>query len=161
DAETRFRRERSLPARYVVYVGARKRHKNLEFLLHAWATLHAGERPPLVLSGAAWAASDPLARLAVRLRIEEGIRLAGRLLSDAELSCLYSSATLLVQPSLAEGFGLPPLEAMACGTPVLASDAGSLPEVLGDAAVLLPPTDPGAWAAEITRLLTDEATRAR
>src|SRR5207247_3696760 len=130
-AETRFRAERSLPARYVLYVGARKRHKNLELLLCAWATLHAGERPPLVFAGPPWLAHDPLARLAKELGVSASVRFAGDLPGDDALSCLYSGAALLIQPSLAEGFGLPPLEAMACGTPVLASDAGSLPEVLG------------------------------
>src|SRR5262249_58185351 len=66
---------------------------------------------------------------------------------------------LYVQPSLVEGFGLPPLEAMACGVPVLASDGGSLPETLGDAAVMLPPRDPEAWAEAIRGLLRDEGRR--
>jgi len=153
---SRFRAARGLPGDYVLYVGARKRHKNLELLLRAWATMHAGERPPLVLSGKAF---EPLARLAALLRVGESLHFARELHGEAELSCLYSGASLLVQPSLAEGFGLPPLEAMACGTPVLASDAGSLPEVLGDAAVLLPPREPAAWAAEIVRLLSDQAAR--
>ena len=159
-SETRFRAERGLPARYVLYVGARKRHKNLELLLHAWAALSPAERPPLVLSGPPWAGSEPLARLAERLRVGDGIRFAGDLADERELSCLYSGAALLVQPSLAEGFGLPPLEAMACGAVVLSSDAGSLPEVLGDAAVLLPPRDPAAWAARVLELLSDDAKRA-
>ena len=144
----------------MLYVGARKRHKNLELLLHAWAALSPAERPPLVLSGPPWAGSEPLARLAERLRVGDGIRFAGDLADERELSCLYSGAALLVQPSLAEGFGLPPLEAMACGAVVLSSDAGSLPEVLGDAAVLLPPRDPAAWAARVLELLGDDAKRA-
>jgi len=85
-------------------------------------------------------------------------------IDDAALSCLYAGASLYLQPSLAEGFGLPPLEAMACGTPVISSHAGSLPEVLGDAAVLLPPGGPDApeqWAGAIVRLLGDDAERAR
>jgi len=160
DAAERFLGERSLPGRYVLYVGARKRHKNLELLLRAWACMRAEDRPLLVLSGRAWAASDRLASLARDLRLAESIRFSGALSDEHQLSCLYSGAALLVQPSLAEGFGLPPLEAMACGTPVLASDAGSLPEVLGDAAVHLPPRDPPAWAAEVSRLMRDEAARA-
>jgi alpha-1,3-rhamnosyl/mannosyltransferase len=78
---------------------------------------------------------------------------------EIALACLYSGAALLVQPSLAEGFGLPPLEAMACGVPVLSSDAGSLPEVLGDAAVYRPPADPAAWAAAVLELLADGERR--
>jgi alpha-1,3-rhamnosyl/mannosyltransferase len=162
DAEetTRFRAARALPAGYVLYVGARKRHKNLELLLHAWATMSAAGRPPLVFSGRAWAKTEPLAVLADSLGVAGSVRFAGELRDEQELSCLYSGASLLVQPSLAEGFGLPPLEAMACDVPVLASDAGSLPEVLGDAAEQLPPREPAAWAAAVTRLLSDTAGRA-
>jgi glycosyltransferase involved in cell wall biosynthesis len=156
----RFRAERILPAGYVLYVGARKRHKNLELLLRAWAAMHPAERPPLVLSGVAWTSDDPLAAQAHTLGVAGGIRFAGGLSNEHELSCLYTGASLLVQPSLAEGFGLPPLEAMACGVPVLSSDAGSLSEVLGDAAELLPPREPAAWAAAVQRLLADRLLRA-
>jgi len=155
----RFRAERGLPADHVLYVGARKRHKNLELLLRAWAALPAGERPPLVFSGAAWEPDDALAALARQLGVDGCVHFSGALADERELSCLYSGAALLVQPSLAEGFGLPPLEAMACGVPVLASDAGSLPEVLGDAAEQLPPHGPEAWAAAVRRLLGDRAAR--
>jgi glycosyltransferase involved in cell wall biosynthesis len=155
-----FLAERRLPIDHVLYVGARKGHKNLELLLRAWAAMPANERPPLVLSGSAWTASEPLAALADSLGVADSIRFAGELRDEWELSCLYSGASLLVQPSLAEGFGLPPLEAMACGVPVLASDAGSLPEVLGDAAELLPPREPAAWATAVLGLLSDVARRA-
>lgn len=155
-----FRSDRALPADYVLYVGARKRHKNLELLLRVWSMLSPGERPPLVLSGARWATDDPLARLARTLGVEPSLAFAGDVPDDRTLSCLYSGAALVVQPSLLEGFGLPPLEAMACGAPVIASDAGSLPEVLGEAAVLLSPHDPEAWAHAVPRLLRDPAERA-
>jgi glycosyltransferase involved in cell wall biosynthesis len=156
-----FRSERALPVDYVLYVGARKRHKNLELLLRAWSVMAPGDRPPLVFSGAAWSPDDPLARLAHTLGVAASVRFAGDVPDDRTLACLYSGAALVVQPSLLEGFGLPPLEAMACGAPVLSSDAGSLPEVLGDAAVLLPPRDPEAWAHTTLRLLGDTAGRAR
>jgi alpha-1,3-rhamnosyl/mannosyltransferase len=84
---------------------------------------------------------------------------AGETRDDETLRRLYTGAALYVQPSLSEGFGLPPLEAMACGTPVLSSDAGSLPEVLGAAAELLAPRGPEAWAAAVTALLGDTARR--
>src|SRR5262249_26539182 len=143
----RFRAERGLPAEYVLYVGARKRHQNLALLLRAWAAMPARERPPLVLSRAPSTPADPLAVLARDLGAAGPVPSAGPLPAGPPLACLSSGAALLVQPSLAEGFGLPPLEAMACGVPVLASDAGSLPEVLDGAAELLPPHDPEAWAA--------------
>jgi len=151
----RFCEERGLPQGYLLYVGARKGHKNLGLLLRASAAMRASERPPLVLSGRAWTGDDPLAVLAASLGVTDAIWFAGDLRDDVELSCLYSGASLLLQPSLAEGFGLPPLEAMACGVPVLASDAGSLPEVLGDAAEFLPPREPAGWAATSERLLDD------
>lgn len=155
-----FRHARALPADYLLYVGARKAHKNLPLLLEALARIAPGSRPPLVLSGSAWAGGDPLARLADRLGLGGSIRFAGALGDEEALACLYSGAALYVQPALVEGFGLPPLEAMACGTPVLCSSGGALPETVGDAAALLPPLDPDAWAQEIVALLGDAGRRA-
>lgn len=159
-ATAAFLAARGLPREYVLYVGARKRHKNLELLLRAWAAMPPGERPPLVLSGGPWAADDPHARLAASLGVAKHVRFAGPAGGDAELSALYAGAALYAHPALCEGFGLPPLEAMACGAPVLSSDAGSLPEVVGDAAEVLPPREPEAWAAAIARLLGDGGRRA-
>jgi Glycosyltransferase len=80
--------------------------------------------------------------------------------AEADLPALYSDALIFVYPSRYEGFGLPPLEAMACGAAVICSRAGSLPEVVGDAALLIDPDDPGALAAAIDRVLADTALRA-
>ncbi len=154
-----FRAARALPAGYLLYVGARKPHKNLPVLLEALARIPIASRPPLVLSGPAWSPDEPLARLAGRLDLAATVHFAGPLRDEGDLARLYSGAALYVQPSLAEGFGLPPLEAMACGTPVLASDAGALPETLGAAAASLPPGDPQAWSVAITALLADTARR--
>jgi glycosyltransferase involved in cell wall biosynthesis len=154
------RRERSLPSGYLLYVGARKRHKNLSLLLEALARMPVTERPPLVLSGGAWRADETLARRAERLGLGGDIHFAGDLRDERVLACVYSGAALYVQPALTEGFGLPPLEAMACGTPVLCSTGGALPETVGAAAELLPPSDPGAWAAAIATLLGDAGRRA-
>jgi glycosyltransferase involved in cell wall biosynthesis len=155
-----FRHARALPADYLLYVGARKPHKNLPLLLEALARLAPAARPPLVLSGPPWACDQPLARLAERLGVRESVRFAGALDGDDDLACLYSGAALYVQPALVEGFGLPPLEAMACGTPVLSSTGGALPETVGDAAALLPPAGADAWAHGIAALLGDGARRA-
>ncbi len=155
-----FRRERALPADYLLYVGARKRHKNLSLLLAALASLPAGERPPLVLSGPPWPGSEPLARLASGLGLDRAVHFAGDLGDERGLACLYSGAALYVHPALDEGFGLPPLEAMACGTPVLSSTGGALPESVGEAGALLPPADPEAWGQAIATLLRDAARRA-
>ena len=154
-----FRTRHQLPRDYVLYVGARKRHKNLELLIDAFGAIPERERPPLVLSGAPWEYDHPLARRARERRVERAIGFAPGITDDRELAMLYAAATLYVQPSLAEGFGLPPLEALACGTPVLSSDADSLPEVLGDAARLLPPRDPEAWAGAIGEMLADASGR--
>jgi glycosyltransferase involved in cell wall biosynthesis len=80
-------------------------------------------------------------------------------IAEEDVAALYSLATVFAYPSLWEGFGLPVLEAMACGTPVLTSDVSSLPEVAGDAALLVPPTDVEAIADGLTRLLDDAALR--
>ena len=157
-----FRAARDLPRDYLLYVGARKRHKNLALIIDALARIPEGSRPPLVLSGPPLAADDPLLRQAQERRVDLWLHTSGLVHDDADLACLYGGGALYVQPSLAEGFGLPPLEAMACGVPVVSSNAGSLPEVLGEAAILLPPTGPDApeaWAGTIVRLLGDERTR--
>lgn len=159
DAVDAFRAARGLPDSYLLYVGARKRHKNVETLLRALGCLDERSRPPLVFSGAPFRPGDPLARLAREADAERAIHFAGPLASDEELALLYSGAALYVQPSLDEGFGLPPLEAMACGVPVVSSPAGALRETLADAAVLVPPDRPDAWAETIRALLCDLTRR--
>jgi len=154
-----FLRERKLPSAYLLYVGARKKHKNLALVIDAMGRLPRSERLPLVLSGPAWRLSHPLAQRAQRAGISSCIHFTGPLHDDEDLALLYSGAALYLQPSLDEGFGLPPLEAMACGTPVLSSSAGALRETLGDAAVLLPPSEPEAWAESMTELLNNSVRR--
>lgn len=153
-----FRAARGLPSGYVLYVGARKPHKNLPLLLEAVGRIEGSRRPPLVLSGDRWHSDSPLAGLAARLGLEPIF--AGDLRDDESLSCLYGGAALYAHPALTEGFGLPPLEAMACGAPVLSSNGGALAETVGDAAAVLPPRDPDRWAAEIEALLSDSSRRA-
>jgi glycosyltransferase involved in cell wall biosynthesis len=153
-----FLRDRKLPSAYFLYVGARKKHKNLALLIDALERLPRSDRLPLVLSGPAWKMTHPLAQRAQRAGVSSCIHFAGAL-QDDDLALLYSGAALYVQPSLDEGFGLPPLEAMACGTPVLSSSAGALRETLGDAAVLLPPSEPEIWAETMTELLQNSLRR--
>jgi glycosyltransferase involved in cell wall biosynthesis len=119
----------------------------------------AGRRAAtLVLAGApGWRAEAELARIAE-------LRRAGKIVwfdhpSDDQLHLLYNAASLLVVPSHYEGFGLTAIEGMACGTPVLASDRASLPEVVGEAGVLLPPDDEAAWATALRDLADDRARR--
>ena len=95
----------------------------------------------------------------MRLGIAEQVRFLGRLPIE-EVAALYNAASAFVYPSLYEGFGLPPLEALACGTPTLVSNVSSLPEVVGTAALLVDPTDVPAMATELIRLVSDDDTRA-
>ncbi len=155
-----FRTAQRLPRGFVLYVGARKPHKNLGLVLEALAAMPPASRPLWVLAGPPWTPDHALARQATALGVAHRVGFCEVARDDRALSCLYAAADLYVQPSLAEGFGLPPLEAMACGTPVLSSNTTALPETVGAAAVLLPPEGAERWAAEITALLSDSTRRA-
>jgi glycosyltransferase involved in cell wall biosynthesis len=159
---TAGQRERyGLGARYALYVGNFLPHKNLPRLLRAWAALPLPLRAThrLVLAGGDRAGRPALAALAASLGLDGAVVFAG-LVADEDLPAVYGGAAALVQPSLEEGFGLPALEAMACGTPVIAARRGALPEVVGDAGVLVDPEDETAVAAALARVLGDEGTRA-
>jgi glycosyltransferase involved in cell wall biosynthesis len=154
-------------ARYLLYVGGLSPHKNLPRLIEAFAAAtSAPERTAwkLVLIGDVgdvFYTHVPELRAAVaRLGLGGRVLLPG-FVPDAELVHVYNRAYALVQPSLLEGFGLPPVEAMACGTPVLFSRAGSLPEVVGGAGLDFDPTDVGEMVRAIERLLDDPALRNR
>jgi glycosyltransferase involved in cell wall biosynthesis len=118
-----------------------------------------GPAPQLVLAGNEGPLSKALRREAARLGVAGRVRFVGYV-GDADLSALYTGATALVFPSLYEGFGLPPLEAMACGAPVIASKAPAMTEVLGQAAIFVPLRDPEAIAREASHLLTNQSERA-
>ncbi len=156
-AKVRARYE--LPEQYLLYVGTIEPRKNLTRLLHAWEPLYlAGESPPLVLVGKrGWLEDDFLAALEAS-PAREGVIRTGYA-RDVDLPVLYAAATAFVFPSLYEGFGLPPLEAMACGTPVACSNTSSLPEVVGDAALCFDPHDTDAIRDTLQRLLRDVALR--
>jgi glycosyltransferase involved in cell wall biosynthesis len=149
-----------LPARFILFVGTIEPRKNLRTLLEAYAALrpNAPEVGLVIAGGKGWLFADFFDQLRA-LGLESQVRLTG-FVPDDDLPALLSAAEAFVYPSVYEGFGLPPLEAMACGTPVLCSDASSLPEVVGQAGLLLPPTDAAAWAAALQRILSDAALRA-
>jgi glycosyltransferase involved in cell wall biosynthesis len=133
-------------------------YKNVEGTLHILARLRAaGRRAVLVRAGRPLDAAQQ--RLAASLGLGDAVRDLGRV-SDARLIELYNAADLLLFPSHYEGFGWPPLEAMACGTPVVISEAPALLEVCGDAALHAPAADSDALAAAAARLLDDSALRA-
>ncbi len=155
---------RGLPRRFILYLGTLQPRKNLETLIRAYARWRqqasaAAHDIALVLAGARGWFFAHLFRLVDELGLREHVHFPGYVPSD-ELPLWYNAATLFAYPSLFEGFGLPVLEAMACGTPVLVASTSSLPEIVGGAGVLLPPTDVEAWAEALTSLLHDDERRA-
>jgi glycosyltransferase involved in cell wall biosynthesis len=150
--KARVREHYDLPREYVLSVGINKPHKNIPALLDAWQSLGETQRT-LVIAGA-WDARYA----SVASRQSSAARFIPNV-DDRDLPALYAGAAVFVFPSLYEGFGLPPLEAMACGAPVVCSNAASLPEVVGDAALLVSPRDVSAIADAIQRVLTDAALR--
>jgi len=161
-ADARIMAELGLPLGAVLFVAALRRHKNWETLLRAWAGLPAELRRahPLILAGDAHRARGVPEKLARTLGVQADLHLPGRVPEDA-LATLYRSAAVFVFPSFAEGFGLPPLEAMASGTCVLSSDRTSLPEVLGDACEYFDPSSVAALAQRLRDVLEDSKRRAQ
>jgi glycosyltransferase involved in cell wall biosynthesis len=155
------RRRYDLPERFVLFLGALEPRKNLPRLLEAFAALTPAERRglQLVVAGAQGWLNEAVHERVQKLGLDASVRFAGYI-EPADLAALYSLATVFAYPSLWEGFGLPVVEAMACGTPVLTSNVSSLPEVAGDAAVLVPPADVDAIAAGLHRLAEDDTLRA-
>ena len=149
------------PDEYVLHVGTLEPRKNLRRLIEAYALLlkEASEPvPELVLAGAGGWNYQEILVLIEALALQDKVRCVGRLPAEM-LPALYSGARVFVYPSLYEGFGLPPLEAMACGTPVVTSNTSSLPEVVGNAGVTVSPTDTVALAEALAGLLFDSERR--
>lgn len=150
-----------LTGQYLLFVGNPKPHKNLDRVLEAYARVHersGGEPPPLVCVGAREAEIFKLRRQAERLGLGERVRFLG-FVEDAVLPALYQGATLLLYPTLYEGFGLPVAEAMASGTPVVTSSTSALEEIGRGAAELVDPLDVEALAGAILRLLANAGAR--
>jgi glycosyltransferase involved in cell wall biosynthesis len=145
---------------FVLYAGNVKPHKNLERLIEAFHLLRKGglTHLKLVLLGEDISKYTALRRAVHAHQLHSHVRFLGHQ-SEETLQVMYRLASVFAFPSLYEGFGLPPLEAMASGTPVVASNASSLPEVVGDAAVLVEPRDPQAIADGIRRVLCDADLR--
>ena len=144
---------------YIFTVGTIQPRKNYQMLIRAFRPVAAQYPHNLVISGGkGWLYEEMLAEL-TRQGLNGRVHFTG-FVDDADLPTLYSGAELFVFPSLYEGFGLPLLEAMACGAPVISSDASSLPEVAGDTAVLLSPRDQAAWTDAMLELLAHPGKRA-
>ncbi|HEX7593459.1 MAG TPA: glycosyltransferase family 1 protein [Anaerolineae bacterium] len=158
----RVRAKYALPDEYVLSVGINKPHKNIAALIEAWQSLGDLSRT-LVIAGARDAQSAQQAAVENRkpvLSEAEGSRIQFiHNVDDRDLPALYSGAAVFVMPSLYEGFGLPTLEAMACGAPVICSNTSSLPEVVDDAALLIDPHSVDEMAVAIERVLSDAALR--
>ena len=156
-----------LPERFMLYLGGTDPRKNTDVLLNALRVLRdRGQRVmPLALVAsrrssarhAAWEACDPRAN-ATRLGVTEQVQFLDWI-DEVDKPALYAAARAFVFPSRYEGFGLPPLEAMAAGTPVLCSSASSLPEVVGNAGLLLNPDDAESWADALVRIDEDASLR--
>ncbi|MFQ5791308.1 MAG: glycosyltransferase family 4 protein [Acidobacteriota bacterium] len=149
-----------LASPYILYLGNFKPHKNLPRLLRAYAGLPEPLKATyqLVLAGGNGDHRPVLESLARRLDVADRVLFAGRI-EDTDLPAVYGESALFVLPSLDEGFGLPALEAMACGAPVVASDRAALPEVVGDAALLVDPEDEATITTAMTRALTTDRIR--
>ena len=159
-------RRYSLPERYVLYLGGFDVRKNVATALgtYCWAGPAIGEECPLVIAGRLPKRDTPFAPDPRRLAREQGVdeqcvRFIG-FVDEADKPALYRGAVAFIFPSRYEGFGLPVLEALACGTPVVGSDAASIPEVVGNAGVLLPPDDAEGMAGALIQLATDDGFRA-
>jgi alpha-1,3-rhamnosyl/mannosyltransferase len=152
-------RHRIRPGRFFLFVGAVSGRKNLATALRALAAFRAGGSDiPLVVAGPRGRGAEEFDDEARRLGLQSAIRVTG-FVSAADLPVLLAAALALVHPSKYEGFGLTPLEAMAAGTAVLAANTGALPEVIGDAGILLPPDDVDAWAQAMTQVYDDDDRR--
>ena len=156
----RVRERHQLHDRFLMYSGNVKPHKNLELLINAFSLLRKDglDDLKLLITGSEISKYAPLRRAVHRHNIHQHVRFLGYQ-SEETLAILYRLADVFVFPSLYEGFGLPPLEAMASGTPVVVSNVSSLPEVVGNAGILVDPYDARAIADGISQVICDDTLR--
>ncbi len=160
EEKARVRERYQIRGRFVLYAGNIKPHKNLERLITAFALLRQRgfDDLKLIIIGDEVTKHGSLRRTMEAAGLRHDVRFFG-FVPDRTLACLYRMASVFAFPSLYEGFGLPPLEAMACGTPVVTSRLSSLPEVVGDAAMLVDPYSTEDIARGLLRVLSDETVR--
>lgn len=159
DDPTAVKARYGIAADYILYLGTLQPRKNLARLVDAFALLSNPDVQLVIAGRKGWLYDEIFARVQAH-GLAERVVFTGYL-PDADRPALLSGARLFAFPSLYEGFGFPVLEAMRCGVPVVCADTSSLPEIAGDAALLVDPLDTGALAAALARLLSDEPLRAR
>lgn len=151
--KNKLRIKYNLPNEFLLFVGNTKKYKNVDMLIDAYGEYCKnvfGEPFALIIAGMKNVAGDKLNKIIAEMGLENKIKFIGTI-DENELPILYSAAKWFIFPSLYEGFGFPPLEAMSCGTPVICSNAASLPEVVGDAGIYFDPRKP----EELTKILLD------
>ncbi|MCL5074138.1 MAG: glycosyltransferase family 4 protein [Chloroflexi bacterium] len=155
-----FRERQGLPAAFILFVGTLEPRKNISTLLKAYAQLRRESHLPhkLVIAGAKGWLYERIFTQARELGLQDDVLFPGYIALD-QLPLWYNCADLFVYPSLYEGFGFPPLEAMACGTPLVCSQASSLPEVVGEVGVLVDPLAVEEWAGAMVKVLSEPALR--
>lgn len=153
-----WRKKHDLPPLFLLFVGTLEPRKNLTGLIEAYARFRKSQDVPLLVVGAPGWRYTPIYDIVRSLGLESHVRFEG-FVSAADLPFYYAAATAFVYPSFYEGFGLPPLEAMAMGTPVITSNVSSLPQVVGDAALLISPHSREELAAAMVKIVTDETLR--
>jgi len=160
DLVQRIRGRFGIQKDFLLFVSTIEPRKNVPTLLRAFRQLLYNYRPPvkLVLAGERGCLFDEVFDLTRRLELEDHVLFLGRV-TDRELLWLYNAARALVAPSIYEGFGLTPLEAMACGTPVIVSNVSSMPEIVADAGLTVDPTDVEELTVAMWRILDDSALR--
>jgi glycosyltransferase involved in cell wall biosynthesis len=154
-----FRRAKGLPEKFVLFLGTLEPRKNLTLLLDAYAMVARSIDAPLLVAGSRGWLYEPVLARAEQLGLGDRLRFVGYV-DQAEQHLWYAAATVFAFPSLYEGFGMPPLEAMACGTPVVVSSSSSLPEVVGDAGLVVSPSEPEELADALHRVVSDAELRA-
>lgn len=154
-----FRVSRNLPEKFILFVGTVEPRKNLTALLKAFHKMGLRDTGLVIAGGRGWMYDELFAELK-RLNLGDRVIFTGYL-PDEDLPKIYSCASVFAYPSVYEGFGFPPLEAMACGVPVVTGDRSSLPEIAGDAGICVDPEEPGALADALSGVLKDGGLRKR
>jgi glycosyltransferase involved in cell wall biosynthesis len=154
-----FRQRQQLPARYILHVGTLQPRKNIPTLLEAFAKLNQSDTVLVLVGGKGWFYDEIEAKVR-SLDLAKRVRFTGYV-ADADLPLWYNAAAVLVFPSEYEGFGMPIVQAMACGTPVIAANTSAVPEVSGEAARLFDPRDVATLTEQMAIVLDNPKVRAK